>query len=210
MKNPIKLFFSTLLILVIGFIITVVWSFKVDLHGKHAFTQAPENPIVLKGLEIYYQEGCQYCHTINVRAIRGEIKRYIDQEKYGYDPVIEPNEYLFFAPFPIGEQRVGPDLTTISSRYTKEQLENILKGKSDRKYTKGYHNYQYLFIDDDLKPLFLSWKIRWMMNSGLPMNDPYQRSVFLALEDKTKGDALVEFLYYLGKRKQEFEGKFYK
>lgn len=212
MKSPIKLFFITIFLLIVGFVVTVVWQFKVDLHGKHAFTQAPENPLVLKGLEIYYQEGCQYCHTINIRTLKSDIKRYIDLEKYGYDPSIEPNEYLFFAPFPIGELRVGPDLSTIAAKYSKEELENILMAKKGEKnsYLREYHHYQYLFNDERLEPLFLSWKIRWMMNSGLPMNDPYQRSVFLALDDKTKGEALVEFLNYLGKRKQEFEGKFYK
>lgn len=210
MKPSIKLFLTTIIILVIGFVISVVLSFNVDLHGKHSFSQPPEDPIVLKGLEIYYQEGCQYCHTINLRSTKGDVKRYIDLEKYGFDPSIEPNEYLYFAPFPIGEQRIGPDLSTVSSKYTKEQLENLLLGKDEKKYLKGYHNYSYLFIDEDLKPLFLSWKIRWMMNSGLPMNDPYQRSVFLALDEKTKGDAIVEFLYYLGQRKQQFEGKFYR
>jgi len=212
MKDPIKLFFTTVIIIVVGFVVSVVIPFKVDLHGKHAFTQAPENPLVLKGLEVYYQEGCQYCHTINVRSVKWDVKRYIDLEKYGYDPSIEPNEYLFFAPFPIGELRIGPDLATVSSKYNKEQLEKLLKWteKNDQSLFQKYHNYQYLFIDEDLKPLFLSWKIRWLMNSGLPLNDPYQRSVFLALEEKTKGDALIEFLDYLGKRKQNFEGKFYK
>ncbi|MCS7206024.1 MAG: cbb3-type cytochrome c oxidase subunit II, partial [Leptospiraceae bacterium] len=176
-QQPIRLFFTIVLILVIGYAITVYFSFEVDLHGKHSFTQIPENPLVLKGSEIYYQEGCQYCHTLNVRTQTSEIKRYIDFEKYGYDPSIEPNEFLFFAPFPIGMQRIGPDLSTVASRYTKEQLEEILIGRSESPTLKKYHNYAYLFVDEDLDPLFLSWKVRWLMNSGLPINDPYQRGI---------------------------------
>ncbi len=210
MKENIKIFLITILITIAGFIITIVIPFKVDLHGKHSFTHPPENPIVLKGLEIYYQEGCQYCHTINIRTIESDVKRYINLEVYGTDPSIDPNEYIFFAPFPIGELRIGPDLSTVSSKYTKEQLTQFLMGKSNKSYSKEYHNYSHLFIDENLNPLFLSWKIRWLMNSGLPFNDPYQRGVFLSLEDNTKGDALVEFLHYLGKRKQQFDGKFYK
>lgn len=209
-QKPVKFFFTTFFVIILGYAVTAILSFSVDLNGKYAFTHIPENPLVLKGQEIYYQEGCQYCHTLNVRASSAEIKRYIDPEIYGFDPSIEPNEFLFFAPFPVGEVRIGPDLSTIASKYTREQLEELLIGKSEKASFKKYHQYGYLFINEDLQPLFLSWKIRWLMNTGLPIGDPYHRSVFLMLDEKTKGDALVEFLSYLGKRKMEFQGKFYR
>ncbi len=208
-KNPFQLFFITLVFLVTGFLIVFVFTYKVDLHGKLAFTHPPENPAVLKGYEIYLQEGCQYCHTLNIRTLKSDILRYIDLEKYGYDPSVESEDFLFFTPFSIGLLRIGPDLSTVSSKYDREALETLLLGKNQDLYKKNYHNYAYLFVDDDLQPLFLSWKIRWLMNSGLPLNDPYQRAVFTALEEKTKGDVLIDFLLYLGSRKQQFNAKFY-
>lgn len=208
-NDPIKLVFLTVILLLIGFGIVNVISYKVDLHGKFSFTHPPENPIVLKGYEVYIQEGCQYCHSLNVRTLKSDIQRFVDLEKYGVDPSIEPDEFLFFTPFTIGIRRIGPDLSTISSKYTKDELENLLQGKSDELYKKNYHNYAYLFVEDNLEPVFLSWKIRTLMNTGLPFNDPYQRAVTIALEEKTKGDALVEFLLYLGSRKAKFNAKFY-
>lgn len=209
LKNPTQLFLITVFSIVLGFLIVFVFSYKVDLHGKYAFTHPPENPSVLKGYEIYHQEGCQYCHTLNVRTFKPDILRFIDLEKYGFDPSIEPEEYLFFTPFTIGTLRIGPDLSTISSKYTRENLKILLQGKNEQLYKKNYHKYTYLFIDEDLEPLFLSWKIRALMNSGLPFNDSYQRSVFISMEDKTKGDVLIDFLLYLGSRKQQFNAKFY-
>ncbi len=211
MNHPVKLFFSIVILTVIGFIITVVLPFGVDLHGKFIFSHPPENPLVLKGHEVYLQEGCQYCHTLNIRSIKQDMMRYMDLEKYGFDPSIEPDEVLFFAPHNLGSQRIGPDLLAISSKYSREELENLLIGKigDENLNLNKYHNYGYLFVDENLHPLFLSWKIRWMLNTAIPFSDPYQRSVFEALHEKTKGDALIEFLYYLGKRKQDFHGKFY-
>lgn len=208
-NDPIKLLFLTVILLLLGFGFINVISYKVDLHGKFSFTHPPEDPIVLKGYEVYIQEGCQYCHSLDVRTLNSDIQRFVDLEKYGTDPSIEPDEFLFFTPFTIGTRRIGPDLSTVSSKNVKEDLEKLLQGKNENIYKKNYHNYTYLFVDEDLEPVFLSWKIRTLMNTGLPLNDPYQRAVTMALQDKTKGDALVEFLLYLGSRKAKFNAKFY-
>ncbi|MFN3604386.1 MAG: cbb3-type cytochrome c oxidase subunit II [Leptonema sp. (in: bacteria)] len=207
--TPFRLFITTLLSIGIGFFIVFVFSYQLDLNGKFSFTHPPENPSVLKGYEIYYQEGCQYCHTLSIRAIKADISRFIDKEKFAFDPSIESDEFIFFTPFSTGSRRIGPDLSTVSSKYTLDSLQQLLQGKMGSTYSKNYHNYAYLFINEDLETLFLSWRIRMMMNSGLPLSDPYQRSVFIALEDKTKGDVLIDFLMYLGSRKLQYNAKFY-
>lgn len=208
-ENPIKLVGATIVLSVASFAVFVAIPFSgIDLHGAHALTQPPEDPLVLKGHEVYYRSGCQSCHTQNIRPFKAEIVRFTDIEKYANTYTASANELVFFTPSVIGNRRIGPDLADAASKYNGEKLHSLLTSPT------GYHAYTYLFAGkdagNDMNALQLSWKIRWMMNSGIPFSDPYQRAVFDRLEDSTEGDALIEYLLFLGKRTLTYEAQFYK
>jgi len=208
-ENPIKLAVTTIVASVIVFVAVAIIPFsKIDLHGAHAMTHAPEDPLVLKGHEVYYESGCQSCHTQNIRPFKAEVLRFTDVEKYTNTYNADANELVFFTPSVVGSRRIGPDLADAASKYTEEKLTDLLQSK------KGIHTYAGLFADQDaggrMEPLRLSWKIRWMMNAGVPFSDPYQRAVFDRLDESTRGDALVAYLLFLGKRQLTYESQFYK
>ncbi|MCB1171365.1 MAG: cbb3-type cytochrome c oxidase subunit II [Leptospiraceae bacterium] len=221
MKSPFKTVSSTVATTVLAGLLafgaSVVLPFGTpDLHGKHQYTHAPEDILVLKGQEVYYQEGCQYCHTQGLRAEAWEIMRFSNVEKLGYFPAPAAQADLFFSPSVRGSRRIGPDLSHVGIKMDKAALTSLLQSnpyanpKNPQFDMKtGNHSYSYLFDQYDLNPLAMSWKVRWLMNFGLPLNDPYQRSAFPRLEGKSRGEALVEYLNFLGSRQTGYEGEFY-
>ena len=179
-------------------------------HGTLALLEAPD-PLVLKGQEVYYQEGCQYCHTQNIRPIGAEVKRYVNAESYGFFKIPVMNEYNYETPGMRGSQRIGPDLARIagSNMDNSDKLSTLLKGKSDS-VAGLYHNYDHLFESDtDMVPVFLAWKIRMMMQLRINFSDDYQKSVFDALDNQTRGDALLAYLLSLGRKQMDYAGSFY-
>ena len=217
MKSPFKTATSTLITTIVSgvaaFLAFIVIPFgNPQLHGSHEYTHAPEDVLVLEGQEVYYQEGCQYCHSQGLRAESWELMRFSNMEKLGYFPAPAENASVFFTPSVQGSSRIGPDLSHIALKMDKDALRSLLNsGAAKNAYDikSGNHDFRYLFAQDNLDALALSWKIRWMMNFALPLNDPYQRSVFSRLQDQTRGDALVEYLNFLGSCAGAYEGQFY-
>lgn len=213
MNRPGKLIIATLAAVFAGFLIQVIIPFTSnDAHGSGPYLTT-ENPLVLKGQEVYHQEGCFYCHTRKLRPFEWEVKRFSDQEKLGFFPLIDPVEFQFHSPGTVSSTRIGPDLSRVGTKMSQEELRSILdhKPSADDSLAERYHKYGELFSDEfsEWDGIALSWKIRGMLQSGLYINDPYQRAVFMSMEGQTRGDALVQYLMSLGKDKADFAGKFY-
>lgn len=209
-KNILSTIAATIVLFGAAYGIAVIAPYGgIDLHGAQANLHAPENPLVMKGHEVYVSQGCVYCHTQDLRPTAADVARFSDPEQYGEYQMPVAEETQFFSPSAMGSARIGPDLARLAAKSDRESLEALLRSAPDGSVRAGLHNYTNLFFDDNLSPLGLSWKIRMMMNAGIPFSDPYQRSVFLHLEGQTKGDALIEYLLFLGKRQKEFNGQYY-
>jgi cytochrome c oxidase cbb3-type subunit I/II len=68
----------------------------------------PYTPLELAGRDIYIAEGCQACHTQQVRPILAEVKRYGEYSRAG--------EFVYDRPFLWGSRRIGPDLAREGGR----------------------------------------------------------------------------------------------
>ncbi len=180
-------------------------------NGAQAYL-APPAPLALAGQEVYFQEGCQYCHSQGLRPFAWETARFANAEAYGRAPLADATEYQFESPLVRGSKRLGPDLSRLAGRFDEAALTALLQSKAEGKNFKAdIHPYAHLFASDsELYPLFLSWKVRAMINGGVLFSDPYQKSVFLELEDKTRGEALVQYLLSRGRKQVDFAGNFYK
>jgi cytochrome c oxidase cbb3-type subunit I/II len=64
------------------------------------------------GRDVYLREGCWYCHSLFVRPVTGETRR--------WGPVSEAGEYAFDVPHLWGTRRIGPDLTRVGLKYSDE------------------------------------------------------------------------------------------
>ena len=227
LQSPLQLLLLGLFVLfsqlVLGFIIIWCSSLGDETHGAQALL-APESIVAMKGQEVYFQEGCHYCHTQNLRPFRWEFKRFSNVEKLGYFSKPEAMEYYYESPFTSGSRRLGPDLARIATFYDgdADKLRLLLKG-TDKDNEKGnslgslLHSYGYLFGQDAEKSeqekersaWHLSWKIRAMLQARVPFSDVYQRSVYNA-GNVSRGEALIAYLLSRGSKHIQFKGKYYR
>lgn len=214
MHNPGRLFLMAVVVILAGFIIQVELPFQdVGSHGSGPYLAIDNgDALVLKGQEVYRQEGCQYCHTKNLRPFTWEVKRFTDEEKLGYFPLSNEMEYYYEAPYTMGASRVGPDLSRIATKMSGEDLEKLLSSPDQEGLVGAYHNYSNLFTEtyEESDGLALSWRIKAMLETGLPLNFPYAQSAFKSVVGKTRGDALVAYLNSLGRKQMEYAGNFFK
>ena len=211
LNNPKKIFLTTMGFSLIGFIIQVMVPYQINSsHGSLAELSS-EDSLSLKGQEIYQKEGCQYCHTKNLRPFAWELKRFDNMETAGYFPEMTQQERYYDSPSLMGSQRIGPDLSRIGTKMDANKLRSFLNNTKGQNAASSMHKYGYLFSTNcDMNPLALSWKIKILMNMGMPYSDAFHKSSMVQLEDKTRGDALVAYLMSLGKKHSLFTGNFYK
>jgi cbb3-type cytochrome c oxidase subunit II len=69
----------------------------------------PWTPLELTGRDIYIREGCNNCHSQQVRPFRHELERYGEYSK--------PGETVYEYPFLWGSKRTGPDLARVGGKY---------------------------------------------------------------------------------------------
>lgn len=213
MNNPGKLIVTAAIAIVAGFIVQVVIPYQNQpTHGSGPYLIV-KDPLVLKGQEVYRQEGCFYCHTKNLRPFGWEMKRFTNSEKLGYFPLEDAVEFQYDSPNAKGSVRVGPDLSRVATKMDETALRDMLTsiaGK-DADVLTSYHQFSRLFRQEYSRRdgLALSWRIRAMMQAGFPLNAPFQEASFITLEGVSRGDALIAYLLSLGKGKMEYAGSYY-
>jgi cbb3-type cytochrome oxidase cytochrome c subunit len=77
----------------------------------------PQSGMVTRGARVYAANGCNYCHSEQVRAeyASADIER-----KWG-DRRSAPRDYIFERPVLLGKMRMGQDLANIGARAPKEE-----------------------------------------------------------------------------------------
>lgn len=213
MNNPGKLIVTAAIAIVAGFIVQVVIPYQNQpTHGSGPYLTVTD-PLVLKGQEVYRQEGCFYCHTKNLRPFGWEVERFSDSEKLGYFPLEDAVEFQYESPNVKGSVRIGPDLSRVATKMDEASVRELLTSIAgdDADVRTAYHQFSRLFRQEygNRDGLSLSWRIRAMMQAGFPLNAPFQDASFVKLEGQTRGDALVAYLLSLGKGKMEYAGNYY-
>lgn len=98
------------------------------------------NETELRGMTIYRNEGCWYCHTQTVRNTP------IDEP---FGDALEPAVYADQSPALLGGERVGPDLTHVGARYADaETLIDLLRMPRADGRTSSMPSYAYLSAND--------------------------------------------------------------
>ena len=217
--KPIVLAITSIILVGIGFLIQVALPYdQYRAHGAGPFLTPPD-PLVLKGQEVYMQAGCQYCHSQNLRPLAWEVRRFVgdkkEAQKYGYYAGADALEYSYATPSMRGSFRIGPDLSRLAHKYDDpETLQVYLSSKKDTSLKYAYHQYGSLFQEaqefTEWDGVFLAWKIKAMMQAGIPFSDNYHKSVFDRIVGKTKGEALGAYLMSLGERRLNYNGQYYK
>jgi cytochrome c oxidase cbb3-type subunit 2 len=69
----------------------------------------PYSALELEGRDIYIREGCNTCHSQQVRPLKAETDR--------YGPFSVAGEGVYERPFLWGSRRTGPDLARVGGKY---------------------------------------------------------------------------------------------
>src|SRR4026208_2328242 len=77
----------------------------------------PQSGMVTRGARVYAANGCNYCHSQQVRA---EYSGADIERKWG-DRRSAPRDYIFERPVFLGKMRMGQDLANIGARAPKEE-----------------------------------------------------------------------------------------
>jgi cytochrome c oxidase cbb3-type subunit 2 len=181
-KKPVLLLLLATATILVGTIITMVAPFKwINDPALKIAEVKPYTPLQLEGRDIYIREGCNNCHTQNVRPLLADVDRYGDYSKSG--------EFVYDQPFLWGSRRTGPDLARIGGKYpdawhTKHTADP--QSMVPRSNMPGY-----AFLN---RPLDSSLSERKMK----ALKFPYTQADLDALSGKTEMDAMVAYLQKLG------------
>ncbi len=94
----------------------------------------------LHGREVYYSNGCDYCHT--------QYVRYYDADFTG--PVSQGGNYVFDSPLTLGSERTGPDLSYLGRK--RDLIWDLNHLKRPRVYSPMSIMPNWFFLsDEDLK-----------------------------------------------------------
>lgn len=86
----------------IGGVVEIVPTIVVKSNVPTISSVKPYTPLEIEGRDLYIREGCNACHSQQVRPFRDEVKRYGEYAK--------PGEFVYDHPFLWGSRRTGPDL----------------------------------------------------------------------------------------------------
>ena len=140
-----KMTFKTILIggLVVFFAVVAVAVFAPTLTWKpqqtviaHEYTSEQE-----KGRELFYSNGCNYCHT-----------QYVREEDTAMGPVSDAGNYVYDNPVILGSERTGPDLSYIGRKRSQEWEIQHLKSPRDLSPLSIMPNF-YFLADDELSAI---------------------------------------------------------
>jgi cbb3-type cytochrome oxidase cytochrome c subunit len=97
----------------------------------------------VRGMKVYRNEGCWYCHTQYLRSSSADAKL--------GDP-LDPAAYAGASPVMLGHERIGPDLTQGLSFKDEQSLIDYLSDPGGAAYRTSMPSYRYLG-EDDLRAL---------------------------------------------------------
>ena len=99
----------SLIAVAIGGLLQIIPIMNQDPKSINISTVKVYSGLELTGRDIYIREGCNNCHSQQIRPIVGESKR--------YGPPSRAGEFVYDTPHLWGSKRTGPDLARIGKKY---------------------------------------------------------------------------------------------
>ncbi len=109
-RNSILLLVFAVIAVSIGGIVEIVPLFRMQTTIEPVKGVRPLTPLELAGQDIYIREGCNVCHSQQIRPLRDEVQR------YGHYSLAA--ESMYDHPFVWGSERTGPDLARVGGKYS--------------------------------------------------------------------------------------------
>ena len=106
---PLVFTVLTTVAIMVGTVVEFAPLFLVGGAVEPLDTLEPYTPLELAGRDLYIAEGCNNCHSQQVRPFQDEVVR--------YGPYSIPDEGAYETPHLWGSKRTGPDLARVGGKY---------------------------------------------------------------------------------------------
>lgn len=177
---PLVFTILTTVAILVGTVVEFAPIFLVGGAVEPLDTLEPYTPLELAGRDLYIAEGCNNCHSQQVRPFQDEEMR--------YGPYSTAEEGAYETPHLWGSKRTGPDLARLGGKYPHlwhvRHMENP-RSTSPRSIMPPYPHL--LSTRLDLEPL--PGKMRGLRRIGIPYTDADIASAAAAA--KTQADAIA-------------------
>ncbi len=108
-RRWIRLSVFSFLAVIVGGLVLLVPPFFLQGTIETLDGMQPYSALELEGRDIYIREGCNTCHSQQVRPLKAETDR--------YGPFSVAGESVYDRPFLWGSRRTGPDLHRVGGKY---------------------------------------------------------------------------------------------
>ncbi len=168
-RNSIALLLFIIVAVSIGGLVQIVPMFRTEQTLEKIEGIRPYTPLELAGYNIYIREGCNTCHSQQVRVLRDEV------ERYGHYSLMAESKYDH--PFVWGSKRTGPDLARIGGKYSDEWHAAHLKNPRD-------------VVPESIMPTY-----KFLANRGVNSNETKEHLKVLRMEGVPYTDEQIEQAY---------------
>jgi cytochrome c oxidase cbb3-type subunit 2 len=188
-KNTAWLIILTLLVVSIGGLVEIVPLFSLKETTQPVKGLKPLTALQLEGRDVYIREGCNNCHSQEVRPFRAETER--------YGPFSVAGEYVYDHPFLWGSKRTGPDLARVGGRYSDEWHRAHLHNPRDVVPESNMPAFPWL-EKNVLDGKLTARKMKVLRSLGVPYTDAQIAKAQDEVKGKTEMDAVIAYLQSLG------------
>jgi cytochrome c oxidase cbb3-type subunit 2 len=188
-KNTAWLIVLILLVVSIGGLVEIVPLFSLKETTQPVKGLKPLTALQLEGRDIYIREGCNNCHSQEVRPFRAETER--------YGPFSVAGEYVYDHPFLWGSKRTGPDLARVGGRYSDEWHRAHLHNPRDVVPESNMPAFPWLETNV-LDGKLTARKMKVLRSLGVPYTDEQIAKAQDEVKGKTELDAVIAYLQSLG------------
>ena len=165
-SRPLQFLLASAVAVIIGGVAEFVPAFLVKSNVPTIASVKPYTPLELEGRDIYIREGCNNCHSQQVRPFRSETERYGEYSKAG--------EFVYDHPFLWGSKRTGPDLHRVGQKYPDSWHYNHMENPRSTSAGSLMPPYPWL-LDQKVDLSSLPAKIRTMQTLGVPYPEGYDK-----------------------------------
>ncbi len=165
-SRPVQFSVLAFIAVAIGGVIEFVPTFLVQSNVPTISSVKPYTPLELEGRDIYVREGCNTCHSQQIRPFRSETERYGEFSK--------PGEFVYDHPFLWGSKRLGPDLQRVGKKYPDAWHYNHMNDPRSMSPGSIMPRYPWLF-NQDVDLTVTPKKIAAMQTLGVPYPDGYDQ-----------------------------------
>ncbi|WP_185864650.1 cytochrome-c oxidase, cbb3-type subunit I [Blattabacterium cuenoti] len=183
-KRPIQFTILSFITVAIGGFIEIIPTLVIKSNVPTIHNVKPYSALELEGRDLFVREGCNACHSAQVRPFRDEVVRYGEYSKAG--------EFVYDHPFLWGSKRTGPDLAREGGKNPSSWHYNHMKNPRSTSSGSIMPSYPWL-IFNKLDISDTEKKLKAMIRLGVPYTDEYIKNFKRDIDIQSK--KIVDDIY---------------